>query len=286
MSDSTQDSSPTIGELGFEVVDHLRHERALEIRALLNAGTGQVQSHFLIDDPENIEQAIRAGLPLESLYFSGEHALPEDLRAQIDPSVQIYEVARRTCKKLFDKERASRLFAIAKTPAVPDLESLAGIEQDLVVLDHLTIQGNIGAIIRNAVAFRIGAVVLLGADPQSIYDRRLIRSSRGYVFSIAIVAASSEDFLAFAKKQGIEVALTCAHANTAIADLEREELQKPIAVVLGSEKHGCSQEIREGASLSLSIPMNLEVESLNVSAACAILMHRRYAFNARGFEGR
>lgn len=278
---SEQPSTPTIGELGYEVVDHLLHPVAARVRNLLSPRDATEPQSFIIDDEENILEALRAGLSLELLLFSGEQALPQAVAdACTAKQTPIYEVARRTCKKLFDKERASRLFAVAKIPAPRSLESLSEIPKDFVVLDHLTIQGNIGAIIRNAIAFEMGAVILLGADTKAIYDRRLVRASRGYVFSLPIVGASTQAFIAFAKAQGLAVAVTDANASTSVDELGPERHSQRIAMVMGSEKHGCSAEIVQNATMSVAIPMNLEVESLNVSAACAIMMHRRYPFNA------
>lgn len=274
--------SPTIGELGYEVVDHLLHPVAAMVRNLLSPRDSTEPQSFIIDDEENILEALRAGLCLDMVLFSGEQALPEPIVSALAPQqTPIYEVARRTCKKLFDKERASRLFAVAKIPRPRSLASLADIQKDFVVLDHLTIQGNIGAIIRNAIAFEIGAVILLGAETKSIYDRRLVRASRGYVFSLPIVGASSQEFLDFAKANELAVAVTDANANTSVDELGPKAHPRRIAMVMGSEKHGCSPEIVNHATMSVSIPMNLQVESLNVSAACAIMMHRRYAFNAQ-----
>lgn len=273
---------PTIGELGYEVVDHLLHPVAAMVRNLLSPRDPQEPKSFIIDDEENILEALRSGLSLEALLFSGEQALPQAVVQACAPhQTPIYEVARRTCKKLFDKERASRLFAVAKIPAARPLETLKEIQKDFVVLDHLTIQGNIGAIIRNAIAFEMGAVILLGAETKAIYDRRLVRASRGYVFSLPIVGTSSQDFLDFAKANDIAVAVTDAHASTNVDELGPSQHPRRIAMVMGSEKHGCSQELVDNATLSVAIPMNLQVESLNVSAACAIMMHRRYAFNTK-----
>lgn len=281
MSQPPNDSTPTIGELGYEVVDHLRHPLALQVRTLLSPRPGQSPERFIIDDHENIEQAIRSSIDLECVLFSGDQALPGQLAESLNANnTAIYEVARRTCKKLFDKERASRLFAIAQTPTPRSLDSLAQSTRDIVVLDHLTIQGNIGAIIRNAVAFEMGAVVLLGADQNAIYDRRLVRSSRGYVFSLPIVGASTLEFIEFAKRHALPIATTDAQAQQKVGEQNFENQPHRIAMVMGSEKHGCGPEIRHAAQVSVAIPMNLDVESLNVSAACAIMMHRRYAFNA------
>ena len=108
--------------------------------------------------------------------------LPKRLLEKLSLQAKGYEVAKRTCKKLFENDKVSRVFAIAHTPAARGLDSLQKTAQDIVALEDLTISGNIGAIIRTSVAFGVDGLVLLNANPLDIYDRRLIRASRGHIF--------------------------------------------------------------------------------------------------------
>ena len=96
------------------------------------------------------------------------------LRQKLHPRTTVHEVAKRTCKKLFENDKTSPVFAIAQTPGI-GLESLAAVPQDVVVLADVSISGNIGAIIRTSLALGVGGIVLLNAEPVDIYDRRLIR---------------------------------------------------------------------------------------------------------------
>jgi|GEM_PF-4035212 len=198
MSKQPEDNTHEQRDSPYEIIDHLFAPEGGR-NSLAAKSNGSKRTHAVHPRRgENIRQAWRCGVPLRSIYFSGEGVLPVELANEVGDKVAIFELARRTCKKLFDKERASRLFAVAEMPKAASLESLttgnvAG--KDIIVLDHLTIQGNIGAIIRNCVAFDIGAVVMLGAEQNSVFDRRIIRSSRGYVFALPIVPATTESFV-------------------------------------------------------------------------------------------
>jgi len=180
-------------------------------------------------------------------------------------------------KKLFENEKISRVFAIAQIPAPAGLDSLAAIPRDIVVLEDVGISGNIGAIIRTALAFGAGGVVLLNKDPVDIYDRRLIRASRGHVFSLPVVTATTEELLRFCAQREVDILVTMPRADTMIHEIS--SLPRRLALVFGGEKQGCSQALINAATFRVRIPTNREVESLNVSAAAGITLFCRLQFN-------
>ncbi|HET9909083.1 MAG TPA: hypothetical protein VFQ23_20715, partial [Anaerolineales bacterium] len=97
-------------------IDSLLHPLAGPIRKLLTRQGRQELNQILIDDEENILQALEAGVEIESLYFAGEEIISENLRKNLTEGATIHEVAKRTTKKLFENDKISRIFAIAETP--------------------------------------------------------------------------------------------------------------------------------------------------------------------------
>lgn len=259
------------------IIDSLLHPLALPIRQLLTRTGRQELNRILIDDEENILQALEARVAVESVYYAGEEIVSDDLRKKLPPGVKIHEVARRTCKKLFENDKISRIFAIARTPTPLKLEALAAIPRDVVVLEDLSISGNIGAIIRTSLALGIGGIVLLNTDPVDIYDRRLIRASRGFVFSLPVVTATTEELIRFCKQQKLSLLVTAAQADTLVHEIS--SMPQRLFIVFGSEKEGCSQALTDAATLQVRIPTNPKVESLNVSAAAGIMLYNRIRFN-------
>jgi TrmH family RNA methyltransferase len=260
------------------IVDSLLHPLALPIRRLLVRSDRRELNQILIDDEENILQALEAGISIQSVYYSGEGNISNVLRQKLPRRVTIHEVAKRTCKKLFENEKISRVFAIAITPKQVGLETLLGGSRDVIVLEDVRISGNIGAIIRTSLALNAGGIVLLNADPVDIYDRRLIRASRGYVFSLPVVAVSTEEFLKACKRQDASLMVATTHADMVVHHIAN--LPQRLFVVFGSEKNGCSHLIMRAASHHVRIPINPKVESLNVSAAASVLLYNRIQFNS------
>lgn len=268
-----------VAQENLEVVDSLLHPLAVLIRRVLTRPGRQALKLILIDDDENITQALHAGVQIHSLYFSGGERLSEDFMSNLPAAVSVHEVAKRTCKKLFENDRVSRVFAIAHAPPAPGLSHLLGTPRDIVVLEDLTISGNIGAIIRTSLAFGVGGIVILNAEHVDIFDRRIIRASRGHIFSLPIVTATTEEFIHFCRQNDLPLVVMASQSDPPIQQVVT--LSKRLMIVFGSEKDGCSPMLMDAATLHVQIPTDSKVESLNVSTAAGIMLYNRTWFNIR-----
>ena len=259
------------------LVDSLNHPLAAPIRKLLTREGRRELNQIIIDDEENIFQALEAGIEIESVYFSGEDKVSDALREKLTAGATIHEVAKRTTKKLFENDKLSRIFAIAEIPKPIGLEALKNITKDVVVLEDVSISGNIGNIIRTSLALGVGGMILLNMDPLDIYDRRLIRASRGYLFSLPVMTATANQLIEYCKQSNQTLLVTSADAEKTVDEIA--SIPERLLIVFGSEKEGCSPEIENAASLKVRIPINEKVESLNVSAAAGITLYNRIRFN-------
>ena len=270
-------TSIPVAQENDRVVDSLLHPLAILIRQVLSRSGRQELDLILIDDEENIIQALDAGVEIHSLYYSGGESLSTELMRNMPVDVGIYEVAKRTCKKLFENDKVSRVFAIAHPPARMSLDNLLDNRRDIVALEDLTISGNIGAIVRTSLAFCVGGIVLLNAEPVDIYDRRIIRASRGYIFALPVVTASSDEFIRFCRQNDLSILVMAAQADHLVQ--EAASLAMRLVILFGSEKEGSSQTFMNAATLQVQIPTNSKVESLNVSTAAGIMLYNRLWFN-------
>jgi tRNA G18 (ribose-2'-O)-methylase SpoU len=251
-------------------VDSLLHPLAAKIRGLLERA-GSERNQILIDDEDNILQALEARVAIDSVFFSVAD-VSERLRRRLPSSVPIHEIAPRTCKKIFENDKISRAFAIAARPRPLRLEDLLATPRDVVAVDNLSISGNLGAIIRTSLALGAGGLVLLDG-PVDLYDRRVIRASRGYLFSLPAVSVSADELLRACELCRRPVLVTAPDGDTPVDQLA--SLPDGLVIVFGSEKAGCSRELAEAATWRVRIPMSSTVESLNVSAAAAITLFSR-----------
>lgn len=233
----------------------------------------------MIDDESNILQALDAGVEVESVYYAGDEVISDTLREKLTPGATIHEIKKRTTKKLFGNDKMSRIFAIAETPKSKGLNALKEIKKDIVVLEELGISGNIGNIVRTSLAMDMGGMIILNMDPLDLYDRRLIRASRGYMFKLPIITASTEEFLDYCKTNNETLLVTVMDGDKSVSEIA--SVTERLLIVFGSEKDGVSPDVEKAADMKVRIPINAEVESLNVSAAAGITLFSRLQFNRK-----
>ncbi|MBL8079681.1 MAG: hypothetical protein JNM55_17065 [Anaerolineales bacterium] len=261
------------------LIDSLLHPLAQPIRKLLTRSGRQELKKILIDDEENILQALDAGVEIDSVYFSGDDQISDALRKNLTAGATIHEVAKRTTKKLFENDKISRIFAIADMPTRLGLDSLKTIKKDIVVLEDLSISGNIGNITRTSLALGVGGILLLNMDPIDLYDRRLIRASRGYLFSLPMITAATVDFLDYCKENNETLLVMDMQTDKTVDEITA--MPERLLIAFGSEKDGCSPEVEAAATMKVRIPISEKVESLNVSASAGITLFNRIGFNQK-----
>ena len=141
-----------------------------------------------------------------------------------------------------------------------------------LVLDHIQDPGNMGTILRTAVAF--GWTNIITIDCVDVYSPKVIRAISGQIFKLNIDDLTIDEFVIHATGVG------AAPLQIVIADIDGKAISRGdhwssvshIALVLGNEGAGVREEIRNLPHTKVSIPMQNDVESLNVAIAGSILM--------------
>jgi len=138
----------------------------------------------------------------------------------------------------------------------------------ILVVEGIEKPGNIGAMIRSADAANIDAIIL--ADPKTDqYNPNVIRSSVGGVFTKNIVISSSEEIIAFFKKNNIKMyAATLQNSNL----YTNQNYTEASAIIVGTEANGLTQIWRDHSTKNINIPMQGEIDSMNVSVAAAVIL--------------
>ena len=137
--------------------------------------------------------------------------------------------------------------------------------------------GNIGALLRTADAANLDAVII--ANPKGdLYNPNIIRSSVGCIFTNNIAIGSTHEIIAYLKAQ--KIAICCASLSAA-KNYTDVDYTKPTAIVVGTESTGLTSEWLENSDENIIIPMQGEIDSMNVSVSAAILIFE--AKRQRGF---
>lgn len=144
----------------------------------------------------------------------------------------------------------------------------------VIVLERVRDPDNVGGITRTASALGAGGI-LLGPECADPFYRKAVRTSMGAVFTLPIaVAAGWPDALEALKTQGrMLVALTPDSGARSLREILDGGVDRPVALMLGSEGEGLSSEAMAVADATARIPMTSDVDSLNVAVAAAVALY-------------
>ena len=257
----------------MDVISSERDPAVGRLRDLMKPSRGSIRT-VLLEDEEPIAQALAAGVELVELYVLDSVSPPTELVARCaEAGVPARTMTVEVGNQLFKGDRKPKVFAIARVPAPARFGDIAGRPGDVVVLDGVKIVGNVGAIVRTCFALGAAGIVLVDSDLTSIADRRLLRASRGYVFSLPIVLAGREDAVSFLRGAGLPLVIMDSDGDPELAALAAGPAR--LALVFGGERRGPTNAFVKAAESVVSIPMSMPAESLNVSVSVGIVLHER-----------
>ena len=185
--------------------------------------------------------------------------------------VEIVLASPERVKKLAGNGRQEQgVCADVVAPAMRPLSSALAEERPtpLLLLDGLTTPANVGMILRTATAAGIAGIVVPRRGVASI-DPLVVKASAGVAFRAPILKThTAEGAAQELKDAGYQLISLDADADE---DLFAAYWDEPVAFILGSETAGLSPDVDALVDLRVAIPMAADVESLNVSAAAAVV---------------
>jgi len=143
------------------------------------------------------------------------------------------------------------------------------IGNKVLLLDEIQDPGNLGTIIRSAVAFNFDTIVL-GNKTVDLYNSKVIRASQGMIFNINIIEENLECIIPELKKSNYKIYGTKVTNGKNVKNLEKNE---KVCIIMGNEGNGISEEILNLCDEYFYINMNPLCESLNVGVAASIILY-------------
>ncbi len=195
--------------------------------------------------------------------------------------VRVFSVTESLLTACTDTETPQGIVATVEVP-VRDLAEVArgwdgaagGVVPSLVVvLDRVQDPGNVGTIMRAAEAVAAGALVAVGGTVDFL-NPKVLRSAMGAAFRLPLVHAGESgaaDAARLLAQAGLTIVAAAPRAK--LACFEADLGSRPVAVIIGNEGAGLSEDWEKAADLLVSIPMPGRAESLNVSVATGILLY-------------
>ena len=224
---------------------------------------------FLIEGFRETSLAITGGYVIDSIIFNPELISIEKINQLNAPSAELIEVTPEIYQRLAYRETTQGIIAVSRSKDL-SLENLNIMNPNplILVAEAPEKPGNIGALLRTADAANIDAVIV--ANPLSdMYNPNIIRSSVGCLFTNTLATGKTKDIIEFLKNNKINI--FCA----ALAQSYEYHTQNYIgatAIVVGTEATGLTNDWLENSTQNIMIPMQGEIDSLNVSVAAGILI--------------
>mgnify|MGYP006191346815 CR=1 FL=1 len=222
---------------------------------------------FLIEGIREIELAIKGNYEIETILICFE-VIEKSFNPSIFKSFNSIEISKEVYQKLAYRDTTEGIIAVAKTKSHQLLDLQLPENPLILVMESIEKPGNIGAMLRTCDAAKVDAVII--ANPKTdLYNPNMIRSSVGCLFTNQIATASTEETIAFLQQNNINFYSATLQNSTSY---HTQNFTKPTALVVGTEATGLTEPWREKATQNIIIPMQGEIDSMNVSVAAAILL--------------
>ncbi len=219
---------------------------------------------FVVEGQRELQHCVEAGFEVESLFVCKE-LFTGDFDVK---NATVYTVSPKVYEHIAYRGSTEGVVAVVKCRerSLDDLE--LGETPLIIVLESVEKPGNLGAVLRSADAAKADAVIV--CDPLTdLYNPNLIRASIGAVFTVPVVACDSSACIEFLKSKNIQI-LTAQLQDSSL--YYETDMRRGIAIVMGTESTGLTQQWRLAADAHIRIPMLGRLDSLNVSVSAAILL--------------
>lgn len=224
---------------------------------------------FIIEGKRELSLAIKGGYNIETLLFYPDLFPLAEAEAFSSHKLDIIEISKDVYQKLAYRDTTEGVIAIARSKELSLSNINFNTKNPLILIAEAPEKpGNIGALLRTADAANADAVII--ANPKTdMYNPNIIRSSVGCVFTNQIAIGNTEDIITFLKENNINI--YCAALQASVA-YHTQNYTQAAAIVVGTEATGLSNEWLHAATQNIIIPMQGEIDSMNVSVAAGILI--------------
>ena len=238
---------------------------------------------FIAEGEKLTYEAIEAKLPLHSVFVAEgkkDRVLPrlaELLVSEENVNTPVYVLSDTTFEKISTEKAPQGVISVIKyldffynIDIIYKEEFFLEKDEKALALCSVRDPGNLGSVIRSAVAFGVDHIVLT-SDCADVYNPKTVRSAMGSLFRTKITMVKDfESFIASAKENGRRV--FSAELTENARPLNEIGMCGSDIIIIGNEGHGIPGNISAKTSGSVYIPISKKTESLNASVAAAIFM--------------
>ena len=244
------------------------------VRKLATRKGRAAEGRFAVEGRNLVTEVLEKDLDVDFIMIPAGAAddAPDFIRKCIDsPDVTVCEVPVREFAGLTDAENGIGMLAVVRLREYgPDILDGLRPDDNVLVLDRIQDPGNMGTLIRTAVAAGYKAIVAMSGTVD-IYSPKVLRATAGMVFEIPVIyVPDNEALMGILGRSGRRIVVTDVNGGVPYYE---EDLSRGIALIIGNEGSGVSDTLMETADVRVTLPMKGRIESLNAAVAAAILMY-------------
>ena len=241
------------------VITSVDNAKVQEVAKLADKKYRKLSQSYVIEGERLVRDAIFHGAQVQSIFVA------ESAKGKLD-FADATIVSDRVFAKMSTTVNSQGVLAVAK---IPQLE-LSAPKGNCLILDNLQDPGNIGTLIRTAVA--CGFTDIYAVNCADVYSPKVVRSAMSAHFCLNL--HQTDDIAKVFEIASTNAILACDMGGKKIFDCS---FDGNVALVLGNEGNGLSNYSRQNAHETISLPMANSFESLNVAVAGSVIMYQIYA---------
>lgn len=232
----------------------IQNEKIKSIKKLREKKYHDIEGLFIVEGKNLVMEAYKNNL-LKTLIVLDN--------SSFNLSIETIRVSENVMKYLSELNTPNEIMGICYKKKE---ENISG---NILILDNIQDPGNLGTIIRSAVAFSISTIIV-SPDTVSIYNSKVLRSTQGLLFDVNIIVRDISSAIDDLKQKGYKIYGTKVDNGKNLKDIDSTN---KYAVIMGNEGSGVNKDILDKCDEYIYIPMNEKCESLNVGVATSIILY-------------
>ncbi len=245
------------------------NEKIKRLRKLSSPKYRQEFKQFCVENAVIIRDARLSGKDFQQLFVTQQ---------LIDKKNELYsEIIDYDDSKVFIiDEKINKSFSNLDSPSgicavYGLLENNFTISDNIIYLNNISDPGNLGTILRSALAFGFKNIVL-DSKCVDLYNHKVIQAAKDSIFKLDISIDNDRGIIKKIKKH-MDIYCTSLKGNGNVIDLKEKEIY---CLVFGNESHGIDKDILELSNKLIKINMTADIESLNVASSAAIIFYELF----------
>lgn len=211
-------------------------------------------SLFLIEGDHLLKEALKYGVVKEIITTNNRF---------LEQNIPCYETTDVVMRKISSQVSGTNVIAVCQKKEPKDIVG------QVCMLDDIQDPGNLGTIIRSAVAFQIDTIIL-GEHSVDLYNEKVIRASEGMIFKINILRGSLENYCLQLQKKEYKIFGTSVVNGIKLQDAP---FSSQNCIIIGNEGQGMKESLKEYCENYIYIPMCTQCESLNAGVSASIIFY-------------